>query len=62
MVRRCRKKFRIPCSSGFSTKGPGRGMGLSIVQEILEQYGGQIDLDSTPRRTRFHGLIPYHRV
>ena len=46
---------------GFSTKGPGRGMGLSIVQEILEQYGGQIDLDSTPRRTRFHGLIPYHR-
>ena len=47
---------------GFSTKGPGRGMGLSIVQEILEQYGGQIDLDSTPRRTRFHGLIPYHRV
>ena len=44
---------------GFSTKGPGRGMGLSIVQEILEQYGGQIDLDSTPRRTRFHGLIPY---
>lgn len=47
---------------GFSTKGPGRGMGLSIVQEILEQYGGQIDLDSTPQRTRFHGLIPYHRV
>lgn len=47
---------------GFSTKGPGRGMGLSIVQEILEQYGGQIDLDSTPRRTRFHGLIPTNRV
>ena len=47
---------------GFSTKGPGRGMGLSIVQEILEQYGGQIDLDSTPRRTRFHGQIPYQGV
>lgn len=47
---------------GFSTKGPGRGMGLSIVQEILEQYGGQIDLDSTPQRTRFHGLIPTNRV
>lgn len=47
---------------GFSTKGPGRGMGLSIVQEILEQYGGQIDLDSTPRRTRFHGVVPYHLV
>ena len=47
---------------GFSTKGPGRGMGLSIVQEILEQYGGQIDRDSTPQRTRFHGLIPTNRV
>ena len=43
---------------GFSTKGPERGMGLSIVQEILESYGGQIELDSASQTPCFHGLIP----
>ena len=43
--------------SGFSTKGSGRGMGLSIVRTILQAYGGKIELYSDPQRTAFTGTI-----
>ena len=43
---------------GFSTKGEGRGMGLAIVREILEQAGGEISVASTPEETAFSGVIP----
>ncbi len=32
----------------FSTKGFGVGLGLPTVQQIMEQHGGGVDIDSTP--------------
>ena len=46
---------------GFSTKGEGRGTGLSIVRGILEEAGGQIAVTSDERRTVFSGSIPRTR-
>lgn len=43
--------------SGFSTKGTGRGMGLGIVRELLQDYGGTITVESG-EVTRFTGVIP----
>ena len=43
---------------GFTTKDDGHGFGLAIVQEILEQYGGDIRLESDERLTAFAGNIP----
>lgn len=43
---------------GFSTKGEGRGMGLSIVRNIIEEDGGHLTLSSDEHETRFDGLIP----
>ena len=43
---------------GVSTRGEGRGMGLSIVREILESYGGHIEVFSDEYATRFTGSIP----
>jgi two-component system sensor histidine kinase AgrC len=43
---------------GVSTRGEGRGMGLSIVRKILESYGGRIDVSSDDYATRFTGSIP----
>ncbi len=31
---------------GYSTKGPGRGRGLSIVRESVHAQGGRIDVQS----------------
>ena len=39
--------------TGFSTKSAGRGMGLSIVREIVERHGGEITLSSDDQETRF---------
>lgn len=44
--------------AGFTTKRTGHGMGLAIVQEILEQYGGRIEVVSEPGRTVFSGFVP----
>ena len=43
---------------GFSTKGEGRGMGLSIVRGIMESGGGRLTLASEERETRFEGTLP----
>ena len=43
---------------GFSTKGEGRGMGLSIVHGIMESGGGRLTLASDERETRFEGTLP----
>ncbi len=44
--------------SGFTTKGPERGMGLFIVRDILERAGGRISLESGPEKTAFRGFMP----
>lgn len=44
---------------GFSTKGErGDGMGLAIIKEILEQYGGSIEVVSSEKETSFNGFVP----
>jgi signal transduction histidine kinase len=45
-------------NAGISTKGEGRGMGLSIVQKILEQYGGSIAVTAEDRHTVFTITLP----
>ncbi|MFD3158060.1 sensor histidine kinase [Haloimpatiens sp. FM7330] len=43
---------------GFTTKGDrGEGMGLAIVKELLEKYGGGIELQSDRNITLFQGYI-----
>ena len=44
--------------TGFTTKSTGRGMGMSIVRQILEENGGSIQLFSGEHGTRFVGRIP----
>ena len=44
---------------GFSTKGPDRGLGLSIARDIVEQHGGTISLSSPP--TIFTIKLPKRR-
>lgn len=43
--------------TGFSTKGENRGMGLAISRELLEKYGGSLELDKDAENTRFTGCI-----
>jgi two-component system cell cycle sensor histidine kinase/response regulator CckA len=43
----------------FSTKFPGRGLGLSVVQGIVRDHGGAINLVSAPGQgTRFEIFLP----
>lgn len=44
--------------AGVSTKGEGRGMGLSIVKQTLEAYGGTITCLSKVGETAFCVTVP----
>ncbi|MEQ9507362.1 MAG: ATP-binding protein [Hyphomonas sp.] len=41
-----------------SSKSGGRGLGLSVVSEVVGAHGGQIRVDSQPGTTRFTVLLP----
>ncbi len=43
---------------GFTTKNEGHGSGLSIVNDIMEAYGGNISVQSCDEETVFTGTIP----
>ena len=45
-------------NAGISTKGEGRGMGLSIVRHVIQQAGGQISHTRQGDWTIFHGYLP----
>jgi PAS domain S-box-containing protein len=56
MTEEVRKRIFDPC---FSTKFPGRGLGLAAVQNIVHGHRGKIDVTSTPGTgTSFQILIP----
>ena len=44
-----------------STKGPGRGFGLSLVSRLVTNVGGTIDCDSAPRATAIRVSLPIRR-
>lgn len=44
----------------FTTKSSGSGLGLSIVQRIIEQNNGAIGVESAPTGTIFKIVIPIH--
>ena len=43
---------------GFTTKSEGHGNGLSIVSQLVENYGGHLELKSRPDCTRFTCTFP----
>lgn len=53
-----RENKRSIFQPGFTTKSFGHGNGLSIVSDLVEKYGGRLDLESDPERTRFSCTFP----
>lgn len=43
---------------GFTTKSAGRGNGLSIISDLMEKYGGELQLHSDSSTTRFSCIFP----
>ena len=50
-----KKSILLP---GFTTKSSGHGNGLSIVSDLMEEYGGSLSFDSNPDATRFVCVFP----
>ena len=46
----------------FTTKDYGTGLGLSVVHGIIQEHGGQIEVESELQKgTAFHVLLPVVR-
>ncbi len=52
------KSWTAIFNPGVSGKGSGRGMGLHIVRQTLQKYGGDIEVTSEPETTSFAGFVP----
>ena len=55
------ERLRDIFERGYTTKSEGRGMGLSIVAEIMEENGGKISVSSDETGTAFCGRLPKSR-
>lgn len=53
---------QILFQEGFSTRGPERGRGLSIVRKLVDKFEGTISLDSRNRFFEVRVDLPKHRL